>query len=195
MKAWTRCCSSSLMPRYPFNWSLVYILADCVVTKHLNKVATALGSGYAVRDCNMMMNVQAAGQTPVGSQGFHTDLGPGQEGLVVIAPAQPTSLQLYVESNRILKELWRWEKMLKAGQVTKAGFNAWLGMRTFKAVRLQLNLGDILFMSGHTIHAGDVGIPNCPSLRLHWYVLKGQGAKDTMKHLVQYGEAFAKRFE
>ncbi len=65
---------------------------------------------------------------------------------------------------------------------------------TFKAVRLQLEVGQVLLMTGDTVHSGDRGIDGKASTRIHWYVMNSNKVDDT--YLVDmFGKDFASRFE
>ncbi|GIM01297.1 hypothetical protein Vretimale_6096, partial [Volvox reticuliferus] len=118
----------------------------------------------------MLINTQSARQKPVSRQCWHTDLSEGQTGFVAIAAVQNFSLLVFPGSHKEVQECWRLQGMLKKGVISEASFKACLGSHSFKAVRMNLKLGDILFMSGHTIHAGDRGSDKHPALRMHWYV-------------------------
>ncbi|EFJ49436.1 hypothetical protein VOLCADRAFT_104317 [Volvox carteri f. nagariensis] len=120
----------------------------------------------------ILINRQAACQKPVSRQCWHTHLSEGQTGFVVIAAVQKCSLLVFPGSHKQLQEYWRLQQLLKMDKIGEATFKACLSSNggSFKAVRINLDLGDILFMSGHTIHAGGWGIDKHPALCIHWYV-------------------------
>ncbi|GFR53101.1 hypothetical protein Agub_g15812 [Astrephomene gubernaculifera] len=142
---------------------------------------------------SILLNTQSERQKPVARQGNHTDLAKGQKGGVVIAAVQKMRLLLYPDSNRVLARYWQLEELVDSGVITEEDLLAWVQMRKFKAVRVELDAGDIIFLDGHTVHAGDCGMDDYPSLRLHWYFLDGQKENETT-HLIVYGDAFAAQF-
>ncbi|EFJ39788.1 hypothetical protein VOLCADRAFT_100563 [Volvox carteri f. nagariensis] len=120
----------------------------------------------------LLMNTQSASQKPVSRQCWHIDLSEDQTGFVVIAAVQQCSLLVFPGSHNQVQEYWRLQKLLEMEKIGEATLKACLTSKfnSVKAVRINLDLGDILFMSGHTIHAGDRGIDKHPALRMHWYV-------------------------
>ncbi|GIL83617.1 hypothetical protein Vretifemale_12283 [Volvox reticuliferus] len=165
-----------------------------VVERELDRVRMQMGGQtLRVNPPSLLINTQTARQQPVSRQCWHTDLSEGQTGYVAIAAVQKFSLLVFPGSHKEVQECWRLQDLVKRGVISEASFKACLGSHSFKAVRMNLELGDILFMSGHTIHAGDRGTDKHPGLRMHWYVTDDEKKNETSQ-IVLYGDDFAKRF-
>ncbi|GFR50628.1 hypothetical protein Agub_g12720 [Astrephomene gubernaculifera] len=172
------------------------VLADFrgVVEPKINEAVAAMGDDdLELHPPYLLLNTQSEQQEPVRRQGNHTDLKMEQKGGVAIAAVQKMGLLLYPESNRVLERYWQLEKLVDEGGITPADLEAWVKMRKFKAVRVELEAGDIIFLSGHMVHAGDCGMDNYPSLRVHWYFTDGKKENETT-HLVMYGAVLAAQF-
>ncbi|GLC39792.1 hypothetical protein PLESTM_000942500 [Pleodorina starrii] len=172
-----------------------------VLAPIINEVAGASGlKRPIVHPPNLLLNLQDEGRTPVGRQGWHTDLSEGQEGFVLIAAVQNTSLLVFPESHMVVKEFWRLDDLVDNKVIPESDLTAWIQMRTFRPLRLRLTPGDVVFLGGHTVHAGDRGVDGQPSFRLHWNVTESKDGRrgpksNETRHLHEYGEPFAKAFE
>ncbi|GIM06786.1 hypothetical protein Vretimale_11081 [Volvox reticuliferus] len=173
------------------------ILADFrgVVERELDMLRTKIMGGQTLHmnQPAILINTQTARQKPVSRQCWHTDLSEGQTGFVAIAAVQKFSLLVFPGSHIEVQECWRLQDLVQKGVISEASFKACLASHSFTAVRIYLDLGDILFMSGHTIHAGDRGTDKHPALRMHWYITDEEKRNETSQ-IVLYGDDFANRF-
>lgn len=143
----------------------------------------------------LLVDMQPEGQRLVGRQGWHTDLKEGQQGFVAIGTTQETSMLFYPESQRVVEEFWRLDGMVRDEEIPESDLTTWMQMRIFKALRLRMSVGCLVFLSGHTVHAGDRGVDGKPSYGVHWYVSDvGNEEEHATNHLLQYGEKFAAAF-
>lgn len=143
---------------------------------------------------NLLINVQGRGQKPVAKQGWHTDMAEDQWGMVAIAPVQKSTLLAFPGSAAEIREFQRLEKLVEKDEITKAELVAWLRGRHFRAVRIVLHPGELLFMTGDTVHAGDRGIHGERSLRMHWYITQGTAKDNSTQHLGHFGDDFSQCF-
>jgi hypothetical protein len=165
------------------------------VEAKIKEVMAVLGEDkLRLADPNMLVNVQEPGQKPVTKQGWHTDMAEGKWGIVAIGAVQPMTLLMFPGSRFEIQEFLRLEQLVADLKIKMVDMDAWLKSRSFKAVRLVLKPGDLLFLTGDTIHAGDRGINGQPSLRLHWYITKDGTVDNSTTHLTNYDDDFNQCF-
>lgn len=143
---------------------------------------------------NLLANLQGKRQLPVCRQGWHTDHAEDQWGVVAIGAVQKTSLLVFPGSAAEIREFQRLERLVTQNKIAEAELEAWLRGRAFKALRLVLQPGDMVFMTGDTIHAGDRGTNGSRSMRMHWYITQSTAKDNSTTHLEHYGESFKKCF-
>ncbi len=103
--------------------------------------------GLTIHPPYLLVNKQGKGQKPVARQGFHVDLDTGQRGGVAIAAVAPTSLLVVPVSHLEVQTYLRLAADVKLKTIPPAAdLDAWLASRKFRPVRLELDLGDIVFM-------------------------------------------------
>ncbi|GIL96946.1 hypothetical protein Vretimale_2667 [Volvox reticuliferus] len=122
-------------------------------------------------------------------------MGEDEWGTVAIAAIERFTLLIFPGSRHEIMELQRLEQLVTASVIEEADLTAWLAARKFKAMRLVLEPGDLLIMSGDTVHAGDRGVDGCGTLRLHWYITEGVAKDNSTTHLSHYGKELLKCFE
>ncbi len=143
------------------------LLAGRALETCILPVANALGNGYGIRACILLHSAQAPRLQPVGTQTFYTSLRAEQQCVVAIAAVQPAELLVRIAGHTSFEE-YRWWKAAVGGD-PDLGLQTWLDMEdTFRAFPLQP--GDVLFLGGHTVQAGDPRMDGSPSLGLHWYL-------------------------
>ncbi|PNH05728.1 hypothetical protein TSOC_007988 [Tetrabaena socialis] len=105
----------------------------------------------------------------------HIGLGPGSKGFVAIVPlvranvlVAPGSRQHVLMGER-LNELWEnASNNEERAEVVQVVLDT---IPECHLVRLEVEPGQILFIDGNTVHAGDAAIPEETPLRLHFYAL------------------------
>ena len=157
-------------------------------------MASMSNRGLTLHRPALLVNEQGPRDKPVARQGYHVDLKPGQWWAVAIAPVKPVSLLVVPGSHSQVHTLQRLQEMVTNGVMSEADLDAWLSSRSYKAVRLELTLGDILFMSGDTVHAGDRGKDRQPSPRIHWYMTQENVKENETTHLIDLHPKFPALF-
>ncbi|KXZ42209.1 hypothetical protein GPECTOR_182g264 [Gonium pectorale] len=118
----------------------------------------------------LLWNERDVSQPPLERQAAHTDNAEGQGGAVCIAAIQDFTLLVYTHSERIILDYFRIKAKVVKGETTEEDLANWLASKTFRPIRLQLRAGDLLFMQGHTVHAGDWATSEGRSYRMHFYI-------------------------
>ncbi|GLC77417.1 hypothetical protein PLESTF_001933400 [Pleodorina starrii] len=129
------------------------------------------------------------GDPPVGVQATHVDLAPEAGGFVGFMPLAPVSV-LVSPGSHIAVQLYH--KLREAHpQVPEKGIM--LSVSAPKMVRMHMKPGQIVLLHVNTVHAGDAGVHNTWSPRIHFYV--HQGDVDNETHPVEpMGPLFAALF-
>lgn len=161
----------------------------------INEVVGKLDNkSLKIQPPNMLVNVQNEGQQPVSKQSWHVDLCEDQRGLVAIGAVERATLLVFPGSRAEVQEFLRLEKLVADEKIKKTELVALLRSRRFEAVRVVMEPGDLLFMTGDTIHAGDRGVERESSIRIHWYIMEGDTGNSTM-HLKHFGSDFERCFQ
>ncbi|GLC42294.1 hypothetical protein PLESTM_001317900 [Pleodorina starrii] len=154
---------------------------------YLRKVAR---SGESVQKAVVLANHPGKpGDPPVGVQATHVDLAPGVGGFVGFMPLAPVSV-LVSPGSHVAVQLYH--KLREAQpQVPEKGIM--LSVSAPKMVRMHMKPGQIVLLHVNTVHAGDAGVLNTWSPRIHFYVYRGSVDNET--HPVEaMGPLFAALF-
>ncbi|KXZ41537.1 hypothetical protein GPECTOR_408g247 [Gonium pectorale] len=142
----------------------------------------------------LLVNKQKPRGPPVECQAPHLDLGRKQKGISAILALEAFSLLVYPGSEAVVKEFWRRLDHVSSGDHSPEDMDAWLASRKFRALRMKVEPGDIILLSGHTVHAGDRGEHGHMALRIHWYVTESLYEENETTPLKTLSSEFAEMF-
>ncbi|PNH01989.1 hypothetical protein TSOC_012063 [Tetrabaena socialis] len=166
--------------------------AQAIVEEYLNAFLKFYkkSKNVKIEDPAILYNKQAPGQAPVTRQSLHHDLDIDADGLVLICALEdgvPIVVTPY--SHIAVEEVERLKTRFSEAKIASSLPPSVFGTPQ----RLVLKKGQLLFLGGHTVHAGDSGVPNSPSLRVHWYALAGK-KKNATSMIQQFHPDLADRF-
>ncbi|GLC47442.1 hypothetical protein PLESTM_002074700 [Pleodorina starrii] len=119
----------------------------------------------------------------------HVDLAPGVSGFVGFLPLEPVSVLVSPGSHTAVQLYHK----LKEAQPQVPDEGIMLSVSAPKMVRMHMKPGQIVLLHVNTVHAGDAGVLNTWSPRIHFYVY--QGSVDNETHPVEpMGSLFAALF-
>ena len=155
----------------------------------LPAMSVATGVALEVKQPVILVNVQREGEAPVQRQSLHVDLSEKQKGFVAIVPLEEgVTLLIAPGSGSAVRNFRR----LGDSERLSDKALAYLFPET-PVIRLELELGMMVLLSGDTVHAGDSGVDGKRSLRMHWYVMNSDVENST--YLVeQFGKEIAVKF-
>ncbi|PNW76474.1 hypothetical protein CHLRE_11g467621v5 [Chlamydomonas reinhardtii] len=135
--------------------------------------------GLHLEDAVLLANLP--GTRPVAEQVPHYDMAPGEPGWFIMLALQPASL-LVAQASQHEVLLWgrAYTAAQEAGRTAAVLKDLCASTPHRRLVRLQLPVGELLFVHSNLVHAGDAGrLDGSYSLRLHWFVKSAKTTNNT----------------
>ncbi|KXZ50354.1 hypothetical protein GPECTOR_17g995 [Gonium pectorale] len=151
------------------------------VKEHTNNMARALGLESPITTPPaVILNAQPVNKNgekapPVALLAAHMDLATFQRGFVTILALVMYSLIVYLCSEAEVLAYEELVQQVKKGEGSQKDLDIWCRSHRNQGVRIVLQPGDVLFMTGNTVHRGDKGIEDYSAPRLHLNTVEAHG--------------------
>ncbi|KXZ42793.1 hypothetical protein GPECTOR_118g390 [Gonium pectorale] len=136
---------------------------------------------------------------PVALQAAHMDLPTYQRGFVTVVALVMYSIIVYLCSQAEVVAYEELVRQVDKGVGSQQDLDIWCRSHRNQGVRVVLQPGDVLFMTGNTVHRGDKGIDDYTAPRLHMYTVEaektGKGKDQDTVIMDVWGRKFSEVFQ